>query len=405
MSSSSNGFTSRERYLAIFRHEEPDRVPILLDTKPLFFFTPEVKWYSQFERAEVLLDLGCDPMINIWLPIPIPHPDVKIRTWREKRADGKTYIGKELDTPKGVLRQVVEETDDWCSHWHNFWVQRTLAGDERMDYGVHVFDDWNISRRTEPWVKGPDDLPKLPYILQKPPQWQLDEWVHDAQRAKEFAEKHGLLTMARRTIVSDATQWFCDIPWFMMQLYDGPGFVEEFLQVFEAVAKWQAQLVLDVGVDVLQRRGWYDEPSFWGGWHFDKHILPSINREAMMTHEANARHCYLLTRGWGAYLETFKRLDTDILWGADPIDGGVTLEEMKSSLGARTLLGGISSEKQLIQGSEPDAREAVRKAVAALAPGGGFILASSSSIWPEVEWEQLAAVIDEAHRVGRYPVR
>ena len=76
--------------------------------------------------------------------------------------------------------------------------------------------------------------------------------------AKEFAEQHDLLTMARRTIVTDASQWFCDIPWFALQLYYDPGFVEAFLNVFEDVAAWQTGLALDVGVDVLQRRGWYD---------------------------------------------------------------------------------------------------------------------------------------------------
>ena len=72
--------TSRERYLTAFRHEEPDRVPILLDMHPPRFCTDKVRYYTQFERAEVMLDLGCDPMINIWLPTPVPHPDVNVRT-------------------------------------------------------------------------------------------------------------------------------------------------------------------------------------------------------------------------------------------------------------------------------------------------------------------------------------
>lgn len=400
-----SAMTSRQRYLATFRHEEPDRVPIFLECRPVFFYTEKVKWYTPFEKVQVLLELGCDPMINFWLPTPVPHPDVNIRTWREKASDGKTYIGKEFDTPKGVLRQVVEETDDWCSHEHGFWVQHTLSGDQRQEFGMHVFDDWNVSRRTEPWVKGPEDLPKLEYILRKPPQWQLDEWVHDAQRAKEFAEKHDLLTMARRTIVSDASQWFCDIPWFMMQLYDDPGFVKEFLQVFEDIANWQTDLVLNVGVDVVQRRGWYDEPNFWGGRHFEEHILPSMNAEAAKVHSAGSLHCYLLTRGWAPYLDLFDRLDTDILWGADPIDAGTPLATVKERLPGKTLLGGISAEKQLILGSEKEVRQAVRQAVSSLAPGGGFVLASSSSIWSQIEWQRIQALIDEAHRVGHYPIR
>ena len=397
--------SSRERYLTTFKHQEPDRVPILLDADPTRFFAENVTWFNQFERAEVLLELGCDPMINLWLPTAEPAGDVEIKTWREKKSDGKIYIGKEFHTPKGVLRQIVEETDDWCSSLHGFWVQRTLGGTLREEYGMHVFDDHNVSRRTEPWVKGPEDLEKLPYILQKPAKWKLDEWVHDAQRAMEFAAKHNLLTMVRRTIVSDASQWFCDIPWFMMQLYDDPGFVEEFLGIFEKIANWQAELALAMKPDVFQHRGWYDSPDFWGG-HFEKYILPMINRQADIVHQADALHCYLLTEGWGAYFDEFSKLKSDILWGADPYLGKATLKEMKNKIGKdKTILGGISTEHHLINSDEQTIRQATRDAIEALAPGGSYIFASSAGIGAvTVEWNLIAAMIDEVHKVGRYPI-
>ena len=397
--------SSRERYLTAFRHEEPDRVPVFLDFGVPCNCTAHIKWLNQFERAEVLLAHGCDPMINLWLPDPVPHPDVDIKVKREKKGDGRIYLEKAFYTPKGVLRQVVEETEDWCDAQHGLWVQRTLGTGLREEYGIHVFDDWNISRRTEPWVKGPEDLEKLPYILQAPPAWRLDEWRHDAQRAIEFAQKHGLLTMVRRTIVSDASQWFCDIPWFMMQLYDNPDFVESFLAIFEDVATWQAQLALELKPDVFQHRGWYDGPEFWGGKHFDTHILPIINRQAEMVHQAGALHCYLLTEGWGPYLETFNSLKSDILWGADPVLGKTDLRTIKQKVGEeKTILGGISSEHHLTGCSLEVTRRATREAIDALAPGGGFVLASNSSIWPQVGWDHLAAMIEEAHGKGRYPI-
>jgi len=395
--------SSRERYLTTFRHREPDRVPILLDTNALVFFTPQARWYNQFERALVMLDLGCDPIINVWLPTPVVHPDVNVRTWRERGKDGRTYLGKEFQTPAGPLRQVVVETDDWCDYWHGFWIQRTLSCHQRDTYGMDLFDDWNVSRRTEPWVKGRQDLPKLRYVLQKPSGWQLDEWRHDAQRALEFARRHDLLTMARRTIVTEAALWLCDMTWFTMQFHDDPGFVEEFLEIMEPVAHRQAELALEAGVDVVQRRGWYDFPDFWGG-RFERYILPSINDEARRVHQAGKLHCYLLTMGWAAYLDAFQKLETDILWGADPFEGGAPLQTFKARLRDKTLLGGISGERHLIQGTEPQVREAVRRAVAALAPGGGFVLASSSSVYHETKWENVLAMVDEARRVGRYPI-
>ena len=83
--------TSRERYMAAFRHEEADRVPIFIDGVPNAFFTEQVRWYNQFERAQVMQELGCDPMINIWLPTPAVSDEVEIRTWREKK-EGKIYF-------------------------------------------------------------------------------------------------------------------------------------------------------------------------------------------------------------------------------------------------------------------------------------------------------------------------
>ena len=397
--------SSRERYLTAFKHQEPDRVPVFIDMAPPQFPAPGVKFYNQLDRAEVFLGLGCDPMMNIWLPDPVPHPDVDIKVWRETRDDGRTYIGKEFHTPKGVLRQVVEETDDWCDWRHGFWVQRTLGTWQKNDCNVDVFDDWAVSRRTEPWVKGREDLPKLPYVLRKPAQWQLDEWRFDAQRVQEYAAKHDLLTMVRRTIVNDANEWFCDIPWFMIQLYDDPGFIEEFLAIFEEIAAWQLELALELKPDVVQHRGWYDGPDFWGGKHCDKYILPLVNRFADLTHQAECLQCYLLTEGWGLYLDKFNTLKTDILWGADPRLAKTDLRTIKEKVGGdKTILGGISAEQHLINCSLERTRQVTREAIEALAPGGGFVLASSSSISMDTDWENVAVMIDEARNGGRYPI-
>ena len=397
--------SSRQRYLTTFKHEEPDRVPIFLDTGPICFYTDKIRWESQLQQAEILLEAGCDPMINIWYPTPVPNPDVEIKTWREKKADGKVYIGKEFHTPKGVLRQVVNETSDWCNPEHGLWVQYTLGTGLRKSFGMEVFDDWNVPRRTESWVKGPEDLEKLPYILQKPAQWQLDEWRHDAERVMEFAKEHDLLTMVRRTIVSDASQWFCDIPWFMMQLYDDPGFVEQFFAIFEEVSNWQVELALPLKPDVIQHRGWYDGPEFWGG-HFDKYIAPVINRQADMAHQADVLHCYLQTDRWGPYVDSYKNLKSDILWGANPVADKAVLKTIKKELGKKkTLLGGICCEQHLALGDEQTARQATTEAIKTLAPGGGFILASASSIWEEAKWENMSAMIDQAHKVGQYPIK
>jgi hypothetical protein len=234
--------SSRERMMTTFSHNEPDRVPIYLYIIQDSTAFRGVDWRDQFERAKVFLEMGLDPVIDIWLPFPTHHPDVTIKVNRWKDPEKGILLSKEFHTPKGILRQVVRETEDWCDPLHTMWTPSTYGVEKRQDFGVHLLDDWNVSRRIEPWVKGHEDLDALQYLIRMPDDYRLDEWRYDAQRAIEFARKHDLLTMSRRSIVGDAFQWFCDIPWFAMQLIDNPGFVEEFFSIFRQKPRWFIRL-------------------------------------------------------------------------------------------------------------------------------------------------------------------
>ena len=358
------------------------------------------------ERAKVLLALGLDPTIDIWLPDPVPHPEVRIKTWKEwDREKGCYLIYKEYHTPAGVLRQVVKETEDWLSSDHVLWIPTTLGIGQRGRYGIELFDDWNVSRRTEPWVKGEKDLEKLKYLIRIPEGWILDEWREDALRAKKFAEEHGLLTMVRRTIVGDAFQWMCDIPSFLIAMVENPAFVEEFLGIFHEWSLKMTELALDLGVDVIQRRGWYENPDFWGTKYFEKFLKPSIEEETELVHEGDALHCYLLVEGHMIYLDILDSMDVDILWGIDSVMGGVNFEVVKEKLGRKkTLLGGLNAEVTLTMGKEEKIRESVREAIKILGPGGGFVLSPMAAMWSDTPWESLEIAIDEWRKYGKYPI-
>jgi len=400
--------TSRERYLITFENQEPDRVPLTFNVPDNCFFNEKIKWHTQLEKAKLLIDLGLDPTIDIWLPDSVCHPDVTIKTWRSfDKTLGCPIIYKEYHTPKGILRQVVKETEDWCSSRHNQWIPTTLGGHDRKTYGMELFDDWNVSRRLEPWVKGPEDLEKLKYIINVPDGWILDEWKHDAIRAKEFAEKHGLLTMARRTIVGDAFQWFCDIPNFLMTMIDDPDFIEEFFDIFHRWAIRQAEIALDIGVDVFMRRGWYEIPEYFGGGNFEKYLKDSIQEESRLVHQAGSKHCYLLTEGMSRYIDILEDMDVDILFGVEPVMGRADLAEMKKRLGSKkTIWGGVSGEITLNSGTENEIREETRKAIKILAPGGGFVLSPMAGLFyfAGTPWGNVDAMIDEWRKVGKYPI-
>ncbi len=385
--------TSRQRLLAAIRREDHDHVPfspyILLGP----WWQPPLDWRDQFERAHRMLDLGLDPIIEIWLPNVCPSPEVKTKTWREKK-NNEILLTKEFHTPAGVLGQTVRETEDWCGPRHGPWIPTTFGVEKRQEYGMHLFDDYNVSRRTEPWVKDRGDLEKLKYLIRLPEAHLLDEWIMDTQRAMEFARKFNLLTVARRTVVGDAFQWFCDIPWFLIQFTDDPDFVRDFLAIFQDWALKQVRLALEMDVDVVQYRGWYEIPTYWGNRYFQEFIVPLIEEQTRLTHQAGKLQTYLLPEGQGAYAGILNNMAVDVLQGVDPrmLHGG-DLKTLFAATGKnKSFWGGVNAEVTLDSQDRKKIEDEIREAVEALNPNNGLIL--SAFLFPEVPQQGIMTMIE-----------
>ena len=100
--------TSRERILATVAGEVTDHVPFSMEVHPSYLlFDPKVaRWHDQFERTDDLLALGVDPMVEIWLPDPVFHSDVKVTSSRkEGQPDGMARLCKAYETPQGTLHR------------------------------------------------------------------------------------------------------------------------------------------------------------------------------------------------------------------------------------------------------------------------------------------------------------
>ncbi len=367
---------SRERMLAALNRQPSDHIPC----SPHIWQGPlqgPLYWRNQFDRAGRMLEMGMDPVIDIWLPDVAPDTCVGVRTWRDV-SGSEPLLTKEYHTPAGVLRQTVRETDDWCDSLHAHWIPTTFGPELRTHFNMEIFDDHNVSRRTEPWVKSRADLEALRYLIRKPEGWQLDEWRMDAQRAKEFADKHGLLLMARRTIVGDAFQWFCDINDFLCWMIEDPGFVRDFLAIFEEWSIDLTALALDAGVDVVQHRGWYDIPNYWGVKYWQEFTVPFIKRQADMVHESGKLYSYLLPEGHGIYAPLLKDLKIDAHQGVDPrmLHKG-DLRSLYEQLGkCTTFWGGVNSEVTLKSDDAAQIDRAVREAIEALGGNDGLILSA-----------------------------
>jgi len=110
-------------------------------------------------------------------------------------------------------------------------------------------------------------------------------------------------------------------------------------------------------------------------------------------------------------LDGFLEMEIDVLNPLEPPPmGDVDLAVTKAKVGHRICLEGNIEKGEFYTATTERMRELVREAIAAAAPGGGFILCPTSSFheWSEASDTYVAnylAFLDEGLRAGVYPIR
>jgi uroporphyrinogen-III decarboxylase len=386
--------TSRERILAACAHQPVDHVPLHLEVQQLYYqYDPQVAtWHDQYERTDRLLALDADAMIEVWFPNPTFHPDVTVRTWREEK-DGLVLLGKEYQTPAGPLRQVIKETPD-LYQWNkiNCLTRGPLVN---LIDGVGLLEDVNPSRSVQFLINGPQDLPKMRYLFQPQTGEQLARWREDALYAKQEAQRRQVALIARRTYGGAAWMWLTNVQESMLTYESDPGYADEFLSILHEWQKANLEQVLDVGVDIVTRFGYYDTPDFWGRKYFDRYLRPRIDEEADIVHQAGALLSQQQSEGLTPLVQVYKQMKVDILRDVDPVQGGEDLALLKRELGAtKTLMGGVNGDLQLANASAAEIETIVQDLLALLAPGGGFIMHIIPSIYPGVPWANVLQLVE-----------
>lgn len=375
--------TSRERMLTAMACGQPDRVPLYLH---LFGWSPpaELAWNSEADRIRKWGPMGVDHLLGLAAPGCV-HPDVTIRSWRDEPTAGQPYplLGKEYDTPAGVLRQVVR-----------------LAGAEFGEgFGqsteVNLYDDYNVPRAVEHAVSSADDIPKLRYLLGPPADDQISEFRRGAAETKKLSRELGVAVIGHGSCTVDAAVWLCGVEGAVMMAIDEPDVFEELLDVLHAVDHRDCELLAEAGVDIIQRRGWYEGTHFWSPGLFRRHFAPRAKALIDITHQAGAKFAWTMSAGIMPLLEDFKQLELDVLWHVDPVQGGADLRVVKDTLGDKVAtLGGINSAVTLGRGSREEIRQAVFDAVEILGQGGGFILSPVDCLFPDTPWPAVQTVIE-----------
>jgi len=385
--------SSRERLLTAMRRQEPDHVPLwnLWRNQDIPFH-----YHDQVERAEGVLGLGLDDTLLLQPPLnKTEHYDVNrvagvaIRVRRQEPA-GERYpiLIKEYDTPAGMLRQEVRETEDWP-----------------FGRDVRLFSDHNISRAIEFPVKGPADLPRLQYLLADPTREQLAEFRAEAARLRREAGRLGVVLEGGWTALGDAALWLLGTEALLLKQMEEPDFVEELL---EMICRWEMvrmELLLAEGVEVIVHSAWYESTDFWTPRNYRRMLRPRLERMVRLARQAGALFSYIITTSWLPLASDILAMGLDSLVGVDPVQGKANLSEVRKLLGGRVCLwGGLNGAITVGMGTSEEVSRATEEAIRILGPGGGFVLYAVDQLGKHTPWTNVQAMIDAWRETGSYPL-
>ncbi len=382
---------SRERLLTAIDCKVPDRVPLYIREFSTVRVPNHLRHKAAFERVLRWAALEVDDIID--MPAPWGHhPSVTTRAWREEPTADEQYplLHKEYDTPAGTLRQIVRKTPDEAG-----WPPQ-------MDE-IQLIDDFNVPRAVEHAVSGPEDLPKLRYLLTEPSKDQLAAFRTQMKETRDWAQEHGTLLAGWGSCGADGAVWFCGMEGAVLAAMDSPDFMDELLDIIHAYDKRCIELHVEQGVDMIVHRGWYQTTRLWSPALYRRFIKPRLNELVSLAHQNGTRFAYTMSSGIMPLLDDFLDIGFDCLYHVDPVQGDADLKAVKEKLGGKiALLGGMNSTVTMNFGTREEIRQAVFNAVEMLAKDGGFILNPVDNVWPDTPKESIDTLIEAWREVRDY---
>jgi len=389
--------SSRERLLAAIDGARGAPAPCSF----MIFRALREQCRDEYDFALRQVEMGLDARVQLDdLPIRL-GPEVEVEERAERSGGGPPLLHRVYRTGAGELHGVVKRTSDW-------------------PYGerVPLFDDYITPRSAQHPVTGPEHLDAVRALLAPPTDDDIAAFREEAAARKAFAKDRGLLLTggwkSRRVVpgedralvgenggtgtVVDALMWLCGGTEPLLWAYDDPEFLAALIAVIEEWNGGRVEVHLDVGVDLLVRRAWYEGTDFWSPRLYRRFILPGLKREVEMAHGAGARYGYIITSGLLPIAELLLEAGVDVIIGLDPGEGkGTTLAEVREVFGRRAAVwGGVSGPLVVEEGGEDDVRRAVEEALSALAPTGRFILSPVDNVRSDTKqaWHNVQVFIE-----------
>jgi hypothetical protein len=345
--------TPRQRVLAAFEHQEPDRVPAWCGASPEFW-----------ENAKKRLNLDDEGL--------------RLRIGDDFRRVMARYAGPEPPLSPGA-------------------VSRTVFGVERHGLGYGQPMSHPLANA------GLDEIHNYP--------WPDPAWM-DVSHIRGEAEAHG----GRYAILGgDWSPFWHDLIDLVgmenmyYQMYDDPPRIDAILahlvdfyaavsqRVFDAAAS--ALDIFFIGNDFGSQTGPLLSESM-----FRRFLLPHLARLIDLGHQYGLKVMLHCCGGFHELIPALIEAGLDGLHAVQPSCAGMDLRRLKAEFGRKILFNGaIDSHHVLIKGTPQSVRRQTREVLEIMKPGGGYVAGASHDwILPETPLENVLAMFDAIQEYGVY---
>ncbi|MHC4623073.1 MAG: uroporphyrinogen decarboxylase family protein [Planctomycetota bacterium] len=345
--------TSRQRVLAVFEHEEPDRVPVWCGAS--------VEFWDKAKRELKLDDEG-----------------LRVRFGDDFRRVFAEYAGPEFPLSEGAT-------------------YRTVFGIERHGMGYGQPTSHPLQNAT---LKEVHDYP-----WPDPQRMDVSKIKAEAQR---YNGEYAILGGDWSPFWHDAID-LLGMEDLYIKMYTEPELVDALMQhmvdYYAAVSRRifdDAAAVIDIffiGNDFGSMTGPLLGPELFG-----RFILPHLKRLIDLGHSYNLKvqmHC---CGGFAPLIPLMIEAGLDGLHAVQPCCRGMDLRRLKADFGDRIVFNGaIDSHHVLIDGTPDSVREKTREVLDIMMPGGGYVAgASHDTILEETPVENVVAMFDAIREFGVY---
>ncbi len=186
----------------------------------------------------------------------------------------------------------------------------------------------------------------------------------------------------------------------IMETYDDPGWVHEFLKILFDRKKTYIQSLKGARYDILEMGGGSASDTVISPKIFDEFVAPYDGELIRLAHEAGQRISYHTCGGMMGMLDHIVDLEPDAMETFTPpgMGGNTDLKEAKRRLNNRVCMIGGFDQFHFLQDCTPEeTRAEVRRCFEEAGPGGGYILCTSDNYF-DADPDLILAFADEARK-------